>query len=341
MISYLSEVDTPFEHNNQQTETSHQNNNGKRPSFTIGKNSFQIEGDAIQAIQEAMASMSDGLVYMAAAKQSKPRLELVPEPVKESLTPEQTEEQPAKPKRGRKPKDPSERKVRKSRHGESGSFPNSALPLYEDLSLQLRHPIYEGKDSQTLDLQFVRDYSDAVRKCDSDLPFYNTFLKISNTFAQLKDSGHWRHIHKARLRADSLGARYEDYLEAIFESYWRIYEKFEGTANPAPKYPQPKQLYGPKAQQYYEIWIGNQTTIPYRRCEDKPEYWPENYTGKDYQINYYTKMMDAIRILCRYRHTNIHHMIDHCICDKIMSREFAEDPDLNRLLPGYKYSLAA
>jgi len=85
-----------LEHNNQQTETSHRNNNGKRPSFTIVKNSFQIEGDAIQAIQEAMASMSDGLVYMAAAKQDKPSLELVPEPVKESLTPgpESTEEQP-------------------------------------------------------------------------------------------------------------------------------------------------------------------------------------------------------------------------------------------------------
>jgi hypothetical protein len=321
-----------------------------------------------EAVQGVLYSMSENMINLSSmrttcsTKPSKPCLELpssnesATQPVQEALTPEpgttmaqpkindaqpiETDE-PAKPKRGRKPKASGERKIRKSRHGESGSFPNSALPIYEDLSLQFRHPIYEGKDSQTLDLQFSRDYSDAIRKCDSDLPFYNTFLKISNTFAQLKDSGHQPHIHKARLRADSLGARYEDYLEAIFESYWRIYEKFEGTPDPPPKYPQPKQLYGMKAQQYYEIWIGNQTNIPYRRYEDKPEYWPENYTGKDYQINYYTKMMDAIRILCRYRHMHINLVLNDLICQKIMSREFAEDPDMNRLLPGYKYSLAA
>jgi|WetSurMetagenome_2_1015567.scaffolds.fasta_scaffold470207_1 hypothetical protein len=72
-----------------------------------------------------------------------------------------------------------------------------------------------------------------------------------------------------------------------------------------------------------------------------PEYLPEDYTGEPLQINSYTRMMESIRQMCQLLHYQARLFLDHLICNKIMSREFAEDPDLNRLLPGYKYSLAA
>jgi hypothetical protein len=318
------------------------------PSLTLEGKCFQIDGEALGAIQNILNSVSENLLHLVASKATrpaKPKLELVPkpEPVKATEPAEPEPAEPTKARRGRKPKDPAERKPRKSRKGESGSFPNSAIKMYEEMSPTFRHPMYEGRDNQTLDLWFARDYADAIMKCDSGLPFCNAFAKMSNTFMQLQDSGYGLHIHKARLKADSQGARYKDYLTAIFAAYLDIWDRYsgKGKGEDPPKYPQPQQLYGPKAQQYYEGWMSNQVDIPYEREVEHPELWPENYEGKDYQINYYTKMMEAVRRLCNSRGATPKIIIEDCIFRRIMSREFAEDPDLNRFLPGYKYALAA
>lgn len=201
--------------------------------------------------------------------------------------------------------------------------------------------MYDGYTQPMLNLMFAREYCKAIQTADTGLPFHNIFTQAANSLTQLQKSSYYSHFNKARLRADSYGARYGDYVEAVFEMYRNNYEKCNGNNITLPKYPQPRQLYGEKALEYFEEWLDNQMLVPYERDAMAPEFWPENYTGTPEQLRYYGRMIEAVRTLCNRRNIPVHIVFDDLICRKIMSREFAEDPKRNGLMPGYCYRLAA
>jgi hypothetical protein len=310
----------------------------RRLCFDVGTNSGQNTNPR-EAVVDIMLSMAKGMAQLSCmtatrpAKPDKPRLESVSKPESDNTM--------AQPIETGEPTGTKPRKERKSRKGQSGSFPKKHLPYYESQSIERCHPKYDKVSQPERDLRFARAYDGLVTKRGLSV-FHSAYTIAAQSLTDLQESPYHDHIHKARLRADYYGARYEDYVEAVFDWYEEMNDgRKKKATSKVPKYPPPKQLYGDGAIASYQEWLENQTNIPYTRDPLFPEYFPESYTGEEYQIKYFTRMMESVRVICQLRHAHIHHMLDDLICNKIMSREFAEDPDMNRLLPGYKYGLAA
>jgi hypothetical protein len=226
---------------------------------------------------------------------------------------------------------------RKPTNTRNGSFPFDKIQIRELVAQDKMHPEYWPYGPEMRTLLFAQEYWKQLmkRKCLAPDAILDRYVEPATELLTLLADGDYSHFQRGRIMSDIHTAKYDDYLESIFELYINMGLK-------QITFPTPNKLYGPKAIQSYKKYLNTELKYIdlYKRLDKQSHLLPENYEGTSTQIRFNRLVLDdCIRKYGNRKRSELENQITRMIEKDIMSKEYA-DSMLNTAVPCYNYTVA-
>jgi hypothetical protein len=162
------------------------------------------------------------------------------------------------------------------------------------------HPDYLYMGDTERDCEYARRYGEALAKGPNGKTSYCDILCNPDLLVQHK--GMLGRMHRGRVHADSIQARYHELVDALFADYRKRHEQDPENCKAIPY---ENSLGGPYVTTVYESRVRSAGSYIIN-FENLPEWLhPKNYEGTPDQVRWYKATVEAIREFCQFRHSNI------------------------------------